>query len=167
MPATVSQSLLSQDCLGKLNQILGLAMHTAEAASAEGNHRIVLQAVREVTRIITLMNKIAVSREQEPKPAPAQNHAQPNPLGARNSTSGTMVSGLDLLQETLLSLAQPQAVQPTTGSPKLETEKCLFQKREKGGKLAGKDSFINKMNDKYQNDRSCEKNAANFPQNGL
>ena len=50
-------------------------MHTAEAASADGNHKIVLQAVREVTRIVTLMTKIekssAPKAATETKAAPA------------------------------------------------------------------------------------------------
>jgi hypothetical protein len=59
MQTTYSPNMLHQDCLNKLQKILDLAMQTAEAASTEGNHKIVLQAVREVTRIITLMTKLA------------------------------------------------------------------------------------------------------------
>ncbi len=35
-------------------------MQTADAASAEKNHKLVLQAVREVTRLVTLINKITI-----------------------------------------------------------------------------------------------------------
>jgi hypothetical protein len=63
-----SPNPLHQDCLGKLQRILDLAMLTAETASTEGNHKIVLQAVREVTRIITLMTKISsANQKMEPK----------------------------------------------------------------------------------------------------
>ena len=43
MQATVSSNPLDQYCLDKLQKMLDLAMQTAEAASAEGNHKIVLQ----------------------------------------------------------------------------------------------------------------------------
>jgi hypothetical protein len=136
MQTNISQNPLHQHCLGKLNQILDLAMHTAEAASAEGNHRIVLQAVREVTRIITLMNKLAVSQEQEPKTKtpPDQDSVTATPTVPRNALPEIGLADLDLLQETLLNLVVPPTVQPETGSSKREIEKRLFQKREKGGK---------------------------------
>ena len=59
MQSIISPNSLNQECLSNLQKILDLAMQTAEAASTEGNHKIVLQAVREVTRIITLMTKLA------------------------------------------------------------------------------------------------------------
>ncbi len=59
MQPTTPQPDLHQDCLAKLNRALDLAMKTAEAASAENNHKVVIQAVREVTRIVTLINKMA------------------------------------------------------------------------------------------------------------
>jgi hypothetical protein len=65
MQSIISPNSLNQECLGKLQQILDLAMQTAETASAEGNHKIVLQAVREVTRIITLMTKLAGAQVPE------------------------------------------------------------------------------------------------------
>jgi hypothetical protein len=49
--------------------MLELAMQTAEAASEENNHRLVLQAVREVTRLVTLINKITCSPDQNPESA--------------------------------------------------------------------------------------------------
>ena len=49
MTRTISQSPLTSDYGATLNRILELAMQTAEAASAEGNHKVVIQAVREVT----------------------------------------------------------------------------------------------------------------------
>jgi hypothetical protein len=46
------------DYLDTLQQFLHLAMQTAQTASAEGNHRLVLQAIREGTRIIALITKM-------------------------------------------------------------------------------------------------------------
>ena len=59
MQSIISPNSLNQECLSNLQKILDLAMQTAEAASTEGNHKIVLQSVREVTRIITLITKLA------------------------------------------------------------------------------------------------------------
>jgi hypothetical protein len=136
MQTNISQNPLHQHCLGKLNQILDLAMHTAEAASAEGNHRIVLQAVREVTRIITLMNKLDSPPKQESKTKPHrdQDSVTATPTVPRHALPEIGSADLDLLQETLLNLALPPTVQLKTGSSERETEKRLFQKREKGGK---------------------------------
>jgi hypothetical protein len=83
MTASISipQPDLQQDCLDKLGRALDLVLKTAEAASAENNHKIVIQAAREVTRIVTLItkmtnpkNKSARSMSPEPKaPADCQN----------------------------------------------------------------------------------------------
>jgi hypothetical protein len=54
----VSQTDLHQDCLDKLSRALELVLKTAETASAENNHKIVIQAAREVTRIATLITKM-------------------------------------------------------------------------------------------------------------
>jgi hypothetical protein len=67
MQATTTPQVQSQSCLEVLNRMLALAMQTAEAASAEKNHKLVLQAVREVTRLITLINKITGIADQKPK----------------------------------------------------------------------------------------------------
>ncbi len=56
-----------QDYFFTLQQILDLAMQTAKTASAEGNHKVVIQAIREGTRAITLILKMA----QTPEPIPA------------------------------------------------------------------------------------------------
>jgi hypothetical protein len=49
---------LHMDCLHKLNRALDLVLKTAETASAENNHKVVIQAAREVTRIATLITKM-------------------------------------------------------------------------------------------------------------
>jgi hypothetical protein len=58
MQTCINLADLSQDCLAKLNQALDLVLKTAEAASAENNHKVVVQAAREVTRIVSLINKM-------------------------------------------------------------------------------------------------------------
>ncbi len=59
---------LQQDCLDKLSRALDLVLKTAEAASAENNHKLVIQSAREVTRIAGLIHKMTSSRT---KPAPS------------------------------------------------------------------------------------------------
>ncbi len=58
MSTTTLQLDLHQDCLDKLSQILDLVLKTAEAASADNNHKVVIQAAREATRITALMFKL-------------------------------------------------------------------------------------------------------------
>jgi hypothetical protein len=58
------------DYLGTLQQFLDLAMHTAQTASAEGDHRLVLQAIREGTRIIALINKMTGELTSQSTSAP-------------------------------------------------------------------------------------------------
>ena len=70
MPTNNSNQLLPQNCLEVLHHMLDLAMQTADAASVEKNHKLVLQAVREVTRLVTLINKITTSSAQKPAPKP-------------------------------------------------------------------------------------------------
>jgi hypothetical protein len=55
------QTPLKQDCLDKLSRVLDLVLKTAEAASAENNHKVVIQSAREVTRIAGLMHKMTSS----------------------------------------------------------------------------------------------------------
>jgi hypothetical protein len=68
MQAHIAQECQQINFVNILNRMLELAMQTAEAASEEKNHRLVLQAVREVTRLVTLINKISGSQDQKPKP---------------------------------------------------------------------------------------------------
>ena len=66
MPADNTDQLLAQTCLDALQHMLDLAMQTADAASAEKNHKLVLQAVREVTRLVTLMDKLTRTSKRQP-----------------------------------------------------------------------------------------------------
>jgi hypothetical protein len=68
MEIIIPQSDLQQDCLDKLSRVLDLVLKTAEAASAENNHKVVIQSAREVTRIAGLMHKMT-NRKSNPAPA--------------------------------------------------------------------------------------------------
>ncbi len=82
MHPIISQSPHHQDCLTKLNRVLDLALITAESASAEGNHKVVIQAAREVTRIVTLINKMTTASDPKPKPKPKTTPISPaSPVG--------------------------------------------------------------------------------------
>lgn len=102
---------LHQHCLGYLQKILDLAMHTAETASAEGNHKIVLQAVREVTRIVTLMTKLDGASGQAPAPVKTKKPVQP----AQDSD----IAELNSLVQDMLKIFPDLADTPTTAGQKL------------------------------------------------
>ena len=68
MEIIIPQPDLHQDCLDKLSRALDLVLKTAEAASAENNHKVVIQSAREVTRIAALIYKMTNSKT---KPAPS------------------------------------------------------------------------------------------------
>ena len=68
MQPDLTQEFQQFNCLNVLDRMLALAMQTAEAASAEKNHRLVLQAIREVSRMVTLINKLTCSPDQKPAP---------------------------------------------------------------------------------------------------
>jgi hypothetical protein len=97
----------SPDYLATLNQFLNLAMHAAQTASAEADHRLVLQAIREGTRIIALINKMTnelTSKSMaEPKSAQPPNRAchSGNPNGAtqtgKREKSGKTAGKIPLL----------------------------------------------------------------------
>ena len=132
MESINSPSPLHEYCLGKLQQVLDLAMHTAEAGSADGNHKIVLQAVREVTRIVTLITKIekssAPKAETESKAASA-----PITTSANEAQSDAEELTIGLGQDVL------KFFPGLTANNKNETQEpqgknLLFWKREKDRK---------------------------------
>ena len=61
MEIIISQPDLQQDCLDKLSRALDLVLKTAEAASAQNDHKVVIQSAREVTRLAALMHKMTSS----------------------------------------------------------------------------------------------------------
>jgi hypothetical protein len=85
MHPIISQSPHHQDCLTKLNRVLDLALITAESASAEGNHKVVIQAAREVTRIVTLINKMTAASNPKPKPKPKTTSLSPSSSAGREN----------------------------------------------------------------------------------
>jgi hypothetical protein len=127
---------LHQECLDKLQQILDLAMHTAAAASAEGNHKIVLQAAREVTRIITLMTKMTGAPHQA---RGTGQKASPPPDGLDDLLSDLSALTQELGRGFPVANSVPD-LDPGNSLPK--TGHQHFQKREKGGKLPGKTSSL-------------------------
>jgi hypothetical protein len=64
-----SQPALLQDCLDKLSHALDLVLKTTEAASAENNHKLVIQSAREVTRIVALMHKMTSNTSKSGRPS--------------------------------------------------------------------------------------------------
>jgi hypothetical protein len=133
MQSNINPNPLHQDCLSKLQQILDLAMQTAEAASAEGNHKIVLQAVREVTRIITLMTKLAGAPDQAAAPVMTQTPAQ----AAQDPDIEALSNGL---VQDVLKIFPGLVSNLETDNPKPKGKNRFFWKREKGGKIPGKTS---------------------------
>lgn len=122
MQAAILENPLLHDCLGKLERILALSMETAEAASAQGNHKVVLQAIREGTRIVTLIFKMtSTPRTKNCRAVPA------------------------LLPDAMLAALLPEALLPPgKGSQARE--------REKSGKLPGKTPRPEKSAELHQTD---------------
>jgi len=75
MTVSIPQSDLQQDCLDKLGRALDLVLKTAEAASAENNHKIVIQAAREVTRIATLITKMTSPKNKNARSISLEDNA--------------------------------------------------------------------------------------------
>jgi hypothetical protein len=133
-----TQNSLQEYCLGKLQKVLDLAMQTAEAASADGNHKVTLQAVREVTRIVTLMTKIeklsASQAATEIKTAPAPITASAIEV---QSDAEELASGL---VQDVLKFFPGLTADPKTEAQEPQGKKLLFWKREKDRKSQRKAS---------------------------
>ncbi len=168
------QDQLHQGCLFWLSQALEMAMQTAKAAQAEGNGKLVLQALRQGTRFITIILKqdlhlddrvvyeILASPDWSTQ-ASLLPH-DPNIIAmSRQSLAGALSSpcpdtsppvpdpltDLDFLTEDPVSPARP-AAQPPSEKSRLKTINRLFKRREKGGKLPGKTPFRKNNNEEYQ-----------------
>jgi hypothetical protein len=163
------QDNLRQTCVFWLSQALAMAMQTAQAAQAEGNSRLVLQALAQGTRLINIILKQDLQLDDRvvyeilasPQWA-AQDSLLPNDpkllAVSRQTLAGTLTTpcpetpanpaspdpleAQDLITENLLSLAPP------TGQPK--NPKGLFPKREKSGKLPGNPFSFDKIYEEYQ-----------------
>ena len=129
MEAAVSSNPLEQYCLDKLQKMLDLAMHTAEAASAEGNHKIVLQGVREVTRIVTLITKLANPTANKAGTAPDLSKSL-----AGSAPDSDIAASTNGLVQDVLKFFPDLSSDSKTDSPKLVTRNPLFWRRGKDGK---------------------------------
>ncbi len=179
------QDNLRQGCLFWLSQALEMAMQTAQAAQAEGNSKLVLQAIQHGTRLIGVILKqdfqldskvvyeILASPQWATQASLLPNDPQvlavsrqtlagtlssPCPETAAASPSTISQEDLDLFQENLLSLAE-QAAQPKTENRKLEAANRLAKPREKSGKLPGKISLREDINKLNQHDNQFKKIA--------
>lgn len=148
MSAAVTLPPPNQDSLAMLNHLLAMAMHTAETASADANHRIVLQAIREAVKIITLIYKMACP--SDPKPAAGVTKAG---LPAQNPLSATQPPangpGLAEVEQALCtgifsSLAPPPTAHPQAANRQPETAGRGGAPREKGGKIPKKKRLLKK-----------------------
>ena len=144
-------------------------MQTAQAAQAEGNFKLVLQAIAQGTRLIKIILKqdfpldsrlvyeILASDQwatqtgllpHDPKLMALSRQsltgtlAAPCPENEPESAAAISPEDLDRLQENLLSLAQ------AAGQPKNDNR--LSQKREKGGKLPGNSLSFDRIYEEYQ-----------------
>jgi hypothetical protein len=77
MATKIIQADLQQEVLDKLSHALDLVLQTAEAASTANNHKMVIQAAREATRIATLITKKTTTRTTPAGLATPQQASQP------------------------------------------------------------------------------------------
>ena len=176
---TTSAINLHQYCLDKLQQVLDLTLHTAEAASAEANHRIVLQAAREATRIVTLINKMASTLKQEsaePLIPSTLWMGMENPFSSNSVRSGKNAPDIPSHSPDLQNgkkKPDPGSQPPKTRNtepeissdptslleahyPELEN---LLEKWEISGKIPGNDPLVTNIIKNYQEVNQFEKDA--------
>jgi hypothetical protein len=153
------QDNLLQGCLFWLTQALEMIMQTASAAQAEGSHKLVLQALAQGTRLITIILKHDLPLDDRTvfellsSPQWADQSGllphDPNIMAkSRQSLTGIFSSpcpegealpeDLDTLQAILSTLTQPPDTPPKTANRKPETQNRPFKQWEKSGKSAGK-----------------------------
>ncbi len=129
MQTTQPQSTPSLEYLLTLQRFLDLAMHTAETASAEGNHRIVIQAIREGARLITLLFKLTSPQDQKQGRRPLTSTARPgldSLLNAAPAIPGDRSACLPPGnsppdRQTKHPKTVPGSQSPQTGNPNIET----------------------------------------------
>jgi hypothetical protein len=146
MSSLKSPAVVPPNYRSTLTRTLELAMKTAETASVESNHRVVLQAVREVTRIITLMTKLDFT-------SAAENEAQPIALPPPT----------ELLAPSHLAPSTsppPAVVSPRSASKRKKAGKKAKNRREKTGKLPATDQLLDDIIVKFNTLKLYEDNAA-------
>jgi hypothetical protein len=163
------QDNLRQGCHFWLSQVLEILLATIQAARAEGNFKVVLQASSQGTRIISLLMKHELPMDHRfvyevlsspqwatqagllphdpnimvmSRRAMAESLSTPCPEGLAPTSSGLSPEDLDLMQQVLHGLSAP-----TT------------PKREKGGKLPGKSHAKKRNNEESQEDALFQKIA--------
>jgi hypothetical protein len=179
------QENLRQGCIFWLSQALAMAMQTAKTAQAEGNSKIVLKALAQGTRLVTIIlkqdlhlddrliyeilaNPQWTSRDSLLPDDPglmalgrqslAETLSSPCPETPAEAPSSASPEERALMQQFLQVLASDLAPQTSTEIRKLETEKQI-SKREKSGKLSGKTPFRKVTNEENQEDKYYEKIA--------
>jgi hypothetical protein len=182
------QDNLRQGCIFWLSQALEMTMQTAKAAQAEGDGKIVLQAVSQVTRLIKIILKqdlhlddrviyaILASPEwstqagllpEDPRIMAmsrqylAETLSSPCPETPDSAPSPAPLSDQDLdqLQAMFPSLGQPLATQPQPENRKLKTKNRHQKGWEKSGNLPGKTTLVNNNTKKHQIDTLLRKNS--------
>ncbi len=182
------QDNLRQGCFFWLSRALEMAMQTAEAARAEGNSKVVLQAILQGTRIIGIILKQDFQLDQEvvyqilaspqwvaqasllpqdPQVLAASRQAltralsSPCPDTAAAPPSPAPLGDLDLdaLQAIFPTLVQSPDTQAKTGNQKPENENRPFKQREKSGKLPGKTPLAKENIKEDQKDMLPENNS--------
>jgi hypothetical protein len=173
---------LRQGCIFWLSQALEMISQTAQAAQAEDNFKVVLQAVRQGTRLIniilkqdlqlddTIIYQILASPQwttqasllpHDPeimsisRQALIGKLAAPCPETTTQPTSSESMSDLGGLDLDMLQALFPALAQPATAQPK--TANRPLQPREKSGKLPGKNQHRNNNSEKNQEDILYEK----------
>jgi hypothetical protein len=138
---------LHQECLANLQKILHLAMQTAEAASADGNHRLTLQAVREVTRIVTLMTKLDGLAVPDDAKQPLICHPPAEPLESVSPAAPSL-----LRPEPFIKTSSKSGKSKKAGRKNQK-------KREQGGNQAITDQIMDDLIMKFNLLDEYEKNA--------
>ncbi len=115
MQPITTQSDLQQEVLQKLNRVLDLVLKTAEAASTAKDHKVVIQAAREVTRIATLITKMTTSKA---KPAPAAGPRQAGCPAGVGKLAQDDIPLEDLILPDIDTLFPPERVASWDGETK-------------------------------------------------
>ena len=171
------QNHLRQDTLFRFNEYLETTRQVVRTASADGDTRQTLRAVREGTRILNFITKLEVKFDGDlvyriiaspqfttqdsllpTDPGIITSHRQTlagalsSPCPETTPLSPDPQADLDLLTQNFLNLAQSVS-EPQTENRKLKTINRLFNRREKGGKLPGKTPFRKEYNVEIKEDK--------------
>ena len=167
------QDNLRQGCIFWLSQALEMTMQTAKAAQAEGNGKIVLQAVSQGTRLIKIILKQDLHLDDRVIYEILASPGWSTQAGLLPEDPRIMAMGRQYLAETLSSpcpettAASPSpafprnrictpghcspawplpATQPQPENRKLKTKNRHRKGWEKSGKLPGKTTLVDKKN---------------------